>query len=618
MAHRVLGIDIGSTEIKAVLVESTWRDTNVLGVYCGPTPTAAQCAGRTPPAPPPPPVVADSAAGKGNGDGPPAEAAPPPVPDAPPPPWVFGLQDLLQKHKLEYNEIYCALPASKTTTRIMTLPFDNRRRLEQILPFELENVVPFDLEEMHLSFEVLGKDPAGGFRVLVTLTPKKELAQHLRNLALVGVDPRVVDVSSYALYAAAKQFLPDGQGVYAMLDLGATHADVAVLNAGELIELRSIPIGADRFDTALADSLRIDCARAEQLKREKADIAADDAVGRTLRAGLAPLLVRLRQTLQGIRADRNLEVTHLYLTGRGALLTGLDRVLADELGVEVAWGRPLSDGLQVSADANDPAEQARFAGALALVHRGVGALRKVALNLRHGAFVYQRQQMAMQASVRTIAIVGGIVLALILYNVIASQVQKRRQVAALQNQMVQLYLKAFPGSVPPPRPLDQFRQQIDKTMAKQKSTGFFGDANLRAIDIVQDMSKIVPPNMVVDIKKLDLAPDILKIEGEVPTFPDGDNLEKTLKLVPGFKEVKKELTQGATDKIRFRFDIKLVDVKKQVKGASGRPGGPPGAGGAPGAMGGGGAAPAPATGAAGGGAPKPAGAPAAGAPAGAP
>ena len=37
----VLGIDIGSAEIKAVLVETTWRESTLIGVYCEPTPSAA-------------------------------------------------------------------------------------------------------------------------------------------------------------------------------------------------------------------------------------------------------------------------------------------------------------------------------------------------------------------------------------------------------------------------------------------------------------------------------------------------------------------------------------------------------------------------------------------------
>jgi general secretion pathway protein L len=496
---------------------------------------------------------------------------------------VFALSDLIKKHGLEFNEAYCALPGLRSIARILTLPFSSRRRLEQILPFELENVVPFDLEEMHLSFDVLGKDPAGGFRILAALTPKSEVVQFLQRLAMAGVDPKIVDVAPHALFTAARRFLPDEFGAYALIDLGATHVDVAALSAGELVDLRSIPFGGERFDRELARALRIDEARAEQVKIEKADLAASDPVGAALRAAVEPLLIRLRQTLQGIRAGKSIEITRAYLTGRGSLLRGLDALLAQELAIEVSPLTPLTPELTVAADPHDPAQQARFAAAMALVHRGFGTLRGTQLNLRHGPFVYKRQQLAIRSSLRSLSAVGAIVLLLLAYNVIASQLQKRRQLAAVQDQITQLYLKAFPGSPPPVLPLEQFRSQIDKTMAKERTIGFFGDANLRAIDILKAMSEGIPPMLSVDIKKFDLTTDALRLEGEVPSFPDVDQLEKALQQCPAFKQVKKESSSStAGDRIKFKFLINLVDQKKAKLGAApGRPGVPAGAPAAP-------------------------------------
>jgi type IV pilus assembly protein PilM len=567
MAHRILGLDIGATEVRAVLAEVTWRDATVLGVYAEPVPPAAAVANRPLPSAQEPgePAATDAET--------PVEPA---RPAEPPPPWVFALADLLKKHNLEYNEVHCALGGAKATSRILTLPFDNRRRLEQVLPFELENLVPFELEDMHLAFEVLGKDPAGGYRVLVTLAPKTEMERFLAHLALAGVDPRVVELAPYMLFAGAKLALPQELGAYAAVDIGATHTDIAVLNQGDLVELRTVPFGAERLDQELGKALRIDPSRAVQLKEEKADVLAGDAVGQTLRASIEPLVVRLRQTLQGLHSSKNLEVTRLYLTGRGALLAGLDRLLGDELAVEVERLRPFSGDLPFSFDVQHPAQQARYPTALALVYHGVGPLRRIHHNLRHGQFFYKRQQLAFRSSLRSLGVVGAFVFVLLVYNIVASQMQKRSQLAGLQGQISQLYLKAFPGSAPPLQPVDQFRAQVAKTLAKERAIGYFGDDNLRAIDLLRGISELTPPNMTVDIKKFDLAQDALKIEGEVASFNDVDQMEKALQQFPGFKGVKKESSKDVSDKIKFRFLINLVDKKpKTTPGA--KPGAVPGA-----------------------------------------
>ncbi|MDP8222980.1 MAG: type II secretion system protein GspL [Candidatus Lernaella stagnicola] len=559
MAHRILGIDIGHTEIKAVLAEVTWRATTVLGAYVERVPSAEEVQHRLLPTelePETEPATDDESEGENS-----VRDGETDAPSEPPPPWVYAVGDMLKKHRLEFNEVHVTMPGTAVTTRIMTLPFSNRRRLEQVLPFELENHVPFDLDEMHVSFEVLDKDPQGGFRVLVVLTPNTELARYVGHIAAAGIDPKVIDVSPYTLFTAAKLALPDEMGAIALVDLGATHTDVAILNEGELVDLRSIPIGSQRFDHELARAMKKDLSEAEKTKIEKADLTAGGSGNDVLRRATGSLISRLRQTLQGVRTETGVEVTRIYLTGRGSLLLGLPHFLGEQLTVEVDRLNALASDLPVSIDAKDPADQGRYAAPLALVSRGLGELRDIKLNLRHGPFVYQRQQLALQSSIRSIAIVAGIVLVLLLYNVVAGHLQKKRQHEALQQQVVALYLKAFPGSVPPVRPLEQFKGQISKTVAKHKTVGFLGEDNLRAIDILKAMSEHIPPGVTVDIKKFDLTPEAIKIEGEVPSFPDVDRIEESLKKFSGFKSVKKETSSTVSEKVKFKFHIGLVQKK---------------------------------------------------------
>jgi general secretion pathway protein L len=555
MAQRVLGIDIGHTEIKAVLAEVTWRATTLLGVYVEPVPSQEQVAHRLPPA-----DLETDADTDTDADDDPGETG---NPGAPIPPWVYAIGDLLKKHNLEYNEVHVVLPGSAATSRILTLPFNNRRRLDAILPFELEPLVPFDLDEMHLAFDVLGKDPAGGYRILVAMTPQTELARFLGHLAEAGIDPRIVDVAPYNLYTAAKMALADQFGSFAVIDLGSTHTDVAVLSEGELVDLRSIALGGNRFNDALAKALKITAEEAEAVKIDKVDLAGDSAESAALVAQLGPWVGRLRQTLQGVRAEKGLDITRVYLTGRGGLMMGIADFLGRQLDVEVER-LPLAPGdAPVTLDVADPLDQARYATALTLVNRGLGELRDIKLNLRHGPFIHSRQKVALQANLRSIAVVGGIVLALLLYNVIANQMQKRRHHEALQDQVVQLYMKAFPSAAPPVRPLDQFRGQISKTVAKHQIVGFLGDANLRAIEIIKIISEQMPPGVVLDIKKFDLAPDAIKIEGEVPSFPDVDKVEEALKKFSGFKSVKKETSSTVSNEaVKYKFHVGLIEKSK--------------------------------------------------------
>jgi len=562
MAHRVLGLDIGATEIKAVLAEVTWREITVLGFYHERVPTPEEVAHRLPPnAPAFPPNSPEQDNGEDRPSA--AEEKEPSEPEVLPP-WVFAVHDLIKKQGLDFHEVHTSLPGSSATTRILTLPFDNRRRIEQILSFELENLVPFDLDEMHLAFEVIGKAPEGGSRILVTMAPREQMAQFLKQLGQAGIDPQIVEFSPYTLFAAARLALSQEVGAYAVVDLGKTHTDFAAINGGGLVDLRSINLGGERLDRAIAQALKIDQVRAEKIKLEKGSLRNSDSVGEALRASLQPLLARLRQTLQGICSNQGLEITRIYLTGRAGLLDGLPELLAEELAVEVHPLRILEGEQPVSIDTASAEEQARYAYAASLVRHGMGVLRNQRLNLRHGEFFYRRQQKAMEASLRSIAIAGALILLLIIYNVVANHLQKKRYYDALSNQVVQLYLKAFPGA-PPTQPLEQFNSQMEKTMAKYRTVGFFGDGDLRAIDILEKMSELIPPTLTVDIKKFDLTPDALKLEGECASFPDVDKIETALNQFTGFRHVKKESSTSVSEKVKFKFTISLGEKAAKEK-----------------------------------------------------
>jgi len=567
MAHLILGIDIGTTEIKAVLAEVSWRDVNVLATYVEPVPRPEDVAHRLPP------MEAERKASQAEDL---ADAEPDaetsgaePTPTETPPPWVFGLADLLKKHNIEYQEVHTSVPGAEVTTHFLPLPFATRRRSEQVLPFELENIVPFDLDAMHVAFDVLGKAPEGGFKIMVCITPKENIKKFLGHLAQAGVDPKKVGVIPFSLYGAAALQLPEEQGAYALADFGRQYTDLTLVNKGELLGLRSIPMGGAVLDEKLAKALNIDADRARELKETKADLRGDDKAAQVLRESIEPLLVRLRQVLQGARSQYGVEITRLYLLGRASLLQGLDALLADELGVEVSRFTSLPAGVPVNNGDDDPVNQARFAAAFAEVHSGVGPLRNMKLNLRLGEFFYRKQRTAMKASIRSAVAVGFIILALLLYNVVASNMQKRKYHQALSDQVVQIYLKAFPG-VPPTQPLQQFQAQIGKTMDKYKTVGFMGEGDLRALDVIKQLSEAIPPDITVDIKKIDLPPDLLKFEGECNAFDDVDKIENVLSGLTGFKSVKKESSRSVSEKVKFKFSVHLTDRERAAAAAGTR------------------------------------------------
>jgi general secretion pathway protein L len=85
------------------------------------------------------------------------------------------------------DSVAVALPGALAATHLFTLPFTDSKRIEQVLPAEVEGVIPFDLSEVVWDWTVLGQ--AGGKTdVLVGVVRKSALREH-RSAAAAGIDP---------------------------------------------------------------------------------------------------------------------------------------------------------------------------------------------------------------------------------------------------------------------------------------------------------------------------------------------------------------------------------------------------------------------------------------------
>jgi len=80
--------------------------------------------------------------------------------------------------------------------RTFFLPFRDRRRLDQTVPFELESQVPFGLDDVVVDYQVVHRDRTGS-SVLAALVQRKDLEDHLAVLAAAGLDPKIVDSSRW-------------------------------------------------------------------------------------------------------------------------------------------------------------------------------------------------------------------------------------------------------------------------------------------------------------------------------------------------------------------------------------------------------------------------------------
>src|SRR3954469_23371266 len=141
------------------------------------------------------------------------------------------------------DSVAVSLPGGVVATHMVSLPFTDPKRIEQVLPAEVEGAIPFDLDEVVWDHAVLGQSN-GKTDVLVAIVRKEALREHLAALAAAGIEPRVVTLAPLALAALGDRGLlvPEGAPplTAALLDAGPDRADLALIDAGRPVLARAL------------------------------------------------------------------------------------------------------------------------------------------------------------------------------------------------------------------------------------------------------------------------------------------------------------------------------------------------------------------------------------------
>ena len=90
-----------------------------------------------------------------------------------------------------YEESYLSLPLGLLNFRVLELPFQDEKKVRELLPFEIDGLILGGAETV--IFDVFPLEKAGDkYRALVVYVPKEVLKTHLNSLRLSGFDPRAV------------------------------------------------------------------------------------------------------------------------------------------------------------------------------------------------------------------------------------------------------------------------------------------------------------------------------------------------------------------------------------------------------------------------------------------
>jgi len=334
-AKNLVGLDIGSSAVKAVELKPAGRGFRVAAFGMQPVPPDSIVDG----------AIIDAGA----------------VADA--------IRRMFEAHKgFRTKDVCASLSGNAVIVKKITLPVMTSSELDDSIAWEAEQYIPFDIQDVNLDYQILdpgtGPESRGSMDVLLVAAKKEKIGDYTGVIAQAGRTPVIVDVDAFALQNAYEaNYGLDPREVVVLLNAGASAININILQGDQSVFTRDISMGGNAYTEAIQKELDLPFDAAEQIKK---GIPVDGATAEDARpvvhAVTGNVLLEIQKTFDFFKATASSDqIDRIMLSGGASRVDGFREMLQERFGVTVedfdpfrtvAWDeKRLGNAAEVSATA---------------------------------------------------------------------------------------------------------------------------------------------------------------------------------------------------------------------------------------------------------------------------
>jgi type IV pilus assembly protein PilM len=476
---------------------------------------------------------------------------------------ALAVARLLAENKLRGEGVVLSMPGLVVSTRLVMLPFTDRKKIARVIPFEVEGFIPFGIEEVVVSYHIVGQEE-GKTRALAIALRKDLLRENLEALAKVGVVPRIVDVDFMALFNLSQGGLKEAMGCYAMVDIGEAKTSICIVHDRRLGFGRSIPIAGRAITQAIEKEFSLSQEEAERLKEAEGfvPLASEDSLeperqrmGRVVESAVVPLVQEIGRTFYAFEAEVQKKVERVFLCGGTSQLDNLTGYLSEKTGLPVD-PLPLipSDG-----DAWSPQERAVMPQAYGLGVRAVSDGRCSQINFLKDEFAYRTEIRGMRGKLVYVGVALAVILGLFVFDGVTRYTEKEKQYTELRQEIRRVFKETFPEVKQIVSERQQMKTRILELQREVQTLASLGGAPVTVLDLIREVTERTPPGVEVDIDGFSVDAEKVRLSGRTDSFESVDRIVKALGQFELFEDV--SLSNAKVDakdnKVDFKVSISL-------------------------------------------------------------
>ena len=234
MAKTCIGLDIGSSSIKAVQLKSSRAGVELQAFGMQPLVPQTIVDG----------TIMDQAA------------------------VVDAIRALWSRLKLRQKDVAIGIAGHSVIIKKIAVPAMNRNQLQDQIRYEAEHHIPFSKDDVELDYHVVADQNAQGQTELLLVAAKKEVvADYTQVVRDASLTPQVVDVAAFAGQNAYEaNYSMDPRETIVLITVGAAISNINIVRGGVSLFTRDVTIGGNAFTEEIQKQLAVSADEAEAYK----------------------------------------------------------------------------------------------------------------------------------------------------------------------------------------------------------------------------------------------------------------------------------------------------------------------------------------------------------------
>jgi type IV pilus assembly protein PilM len=302
-SKKVLGLDIGTSSIKIAEMDVSKAGAQLVSFGFAPTPPSSVLAGE----------ISDvTSVG-------------------------VAVQGLVGDIRTKRKNVATGMWGTAVIVKKITIPKMDRKLIQDQIRFEAEQYIPFDINNISLAHHVLNSSSTEDTIDLLLIAAQNELVfQYTSVIEAAGMSCSLLDVSGFALANCFEaNYGKFARDVIGILNFGASITNFVVIQNGDVVFCRDIPVGGLNYTNDIHKSMSISVQEAEALKLSAVSRReVPNEVHSIINSTNETITEEVRNSLDFLSATTNgLTLTRCFFTGGSSVTTGLVETVSRVTGI---------------------------------------------------------------------------------------------------------------------------------------------------------------------------------------------------------------------------------------------------------------------------------------------